>query len=1107
MKNLNKSLLCLTLAIILAGGSTAYAISPGQGLGESNNEVLSNITDYAEYGEAFRSPHSIVALPDGSVLVSDSKNHLIRKIANGVVETYGGITLENDDYGMPQGGWSDGDKDLAVFSSPTGITADAEGNVYIADADNNLIRKISSDGKVTTVAGDGFIGNQDGVAGTARFNYPQDVAIANDGTIYVADTLNHVIRKISVHGDVSTLNAPSTRTVEVMAGLAEFAGDYLDGDIHLAKFNEPSGLVIDNKGNLYISDTGNQLIRYIDFSANTVTTVGGNLEQSSFISDSNVLYTTGGHSDGDALKASFNFPKGLAITEENGILIADSLNHTIRYLLNGQVTTLAGDPNLLHNPTDVAVQEDGSILVTDSYNNTIRKFNTYEMVMKHLPQNNPVRVVVNSEVIQLDATPEAVGGRTMIPIRSFAKTMGYSLEYDNKDNTVLIGEGQTTIKLNISKPTITVAKSGSEEIQKRLDTAPFIKDSRAYVPLRALTEAFGYDVQWDNNSRTVMIQAAGLNLHSPLREAEIEKVTGIVHIQKAGGSKIFRAYEGFVLHHGDHIKTETHSSVVFKVSDVEDQVTVDENSMLYISDLRSEGSQNITRFYIWSGSVWANVSTLANSEDIFEVETPTTAMGVRGTVLLVGVDPATGESRFYIASGVGQVSRNGDSNSSGIVLRPNEQITLDDDTPSDDMAVYTNIADLDSLISNTSQSIIEAIIANKAAIDAENAEYIASLQQDNQDGETNQETINRINQNLENLVGNIINAAIRQGKVDEKEITDFINTINEQMDKKLDLDNVKPLELSEVEKAKQAQIKLLEEERKKKQEEAKQRQEQLKKQNEELLKKLEAQLEKQKLEKEKAAEAAKKKAAEEYAKKLANDAARAAFEAKQKALEEEKARQEAFVVAKNAESEPARTTPRRDRNRDDSPTPPSLTLIHPTDVLFSNERNQSFTVRAAKDVLVELYGNGDILDTKTGNGLEEDITLEATELDEGVYNFTITARDDVTGKVTTVTVPTITIDTTPPVFTEEFVYSPILSTFTITGGELGSTIKLIELFEGDPPEKIILDSIELDDNGNVTFDVPLLPDGNHIIVIKAIDAAGNFEYGIPHEMYVPGDDL
>lgn len=255
----------------------------------------------------------------------------------------------------------------------------------------------------------------------------------------------------------------------------------------------------------------------------------------------------------------------------------------------------------------------------------------------------------------------------------------------------------------------------------------------------------------------------------------------------------------------------------------------------------------------------------------------------QGTILFVGVDPATGEARFYLAPGQMQYQSGPDQPS--ITLYPNQSVSIDnqlDDVQSP--TVSDGVVDIDALISNTSNAIIEAIVSSKAAIDQENAAYVAKLQNASE-REPNQEAINRINNNLDNLVGNIVKNAISQGKFDEQQIQVVIDRINQQLDKKLDLDNVKPAQLSEQETAKQAQRQRLEAERNKRLELEKRRQQELKEQNEALQKKLKEQLERQKAEKEKAAEAAKKKVAEEHAKKLADQAAKDAFEAKQKALE------------------------------------------------------------------------------------------------------------------------------------------------------------------------------------------------------------------------------
>jgi ribosomal protein L27 len=297
--------------------------------------------------------------------------------------------------------------------------------------------------------------------------------------------------------------------------------------------------------------------------------------------------------------------------------------------------------------------------------------------------------------------------------------------------------------------------------------------------------------------------------------------------------------------------------------------------------------------------MYAKASSMKDSEDEFEIETPTAIMGVRGTNLFVGVNPGTGQSTFFIASGVGQVkkSKKGKENTSNpsVLLYPAQQININEDTSEDDLDSYANITDIDSLVGQSGPAVIEAIIKNKQAIDKENEEYLKNLKEQNEGQPKFQDDFDRIQQNLDNLVGNIVNGAIEKNKVNPNQIQDLINQVNQQIDKKLDLNSVKPLELTEQERQKQEQLKRLEEQRKQKQAEEKKKQEELKKQNEALLKKLEEQKKKQQEENQKRQEEAKKKAEEALKAKL-EAAARPALD---QAIQAIKAEKEAQEAAKN----------------------------------------------------------------------------------------------------------------------------------------------------------------------------------------------------------------
>lgn len=529
---LKRTSIALLVISLLFGGNLVLGATPSQGVIGQSGQVLTKVTTYAGDGKfemvdgvltasSFRTPQSLLVQADGSVLVTDSQNHLIRKISGGKTSTFAGITLSTNSFGFPVGALIDDIKEEAVFNAPDGIAADALGNIYIADAKNHAIRKISKAGEVSTLAGNGVRGNVDGKGKAASFNHPQDIAVAADGTLYVADTLNHVIRKITKDGTVTTLNAPSERGVEIVPGAVEETGNYLDGDLAKAQFNEPASLILDSTGNLFVSDAGNQRIRYIDLKAKKVTTVAGGVmaEDKKTIYEPEALYAQGDYVDGDALKAMFNFPLGLALTREGGLIIADSLNHAIRYLYKGKVTTIAGDVELssgnlngidrnaqLHKPTDVAIMADDSILVADAYNNTIRRIELYSLPSSLPVGNTIIKVVYGQQVIVFDTKPEISNSRTMVPVSAITTALGYTNVWVGSTKTVKISKGDITLELVVGMKSIKIVEKGQTDIIKATDAGPYIKNKRTYVPLRYLEE-LGIDVQWHAGTKTVILRA------------------------------------------------------------------------------------------------------------------------------------------------------------------------------------------------------------------------------------------------------------------------------------------------------------------------------------------------------------------------------------------------------------------------------------------------------------------------------------------------------------------------------------------------------------------------------------------------------------------------
>ncbi|MEF3302609.1 stalk domain-containing protein [Paenibacillus sp. GYB003] len=529
-KTLKRTIVPLLAATLLLGGTTAFGAGIDKAVVGGEGQILAQVSTYAGKGElgetngktadsTFRAPWSLLPMPNGSILVADARSNLIRQMSGSDVSTFAGITISKDAYNYPIGALLDGKAATAVFQQPKGLAADAKGNVYVADEKNHAIRKIDAGGNVTTLAGNGVLGSKDGKGREAAFYSPQDVAVAADGTVYVADTLNHSIRKIAPDGTVSTLNAPSKRAVEVAPGQYVPAGDYADGPLSAAKFNEPTGLAIDAKGNLYVSDSGNQLIRYIDLAANTVSTAAGSTAVKYGKSE---LYVTGDFADGTAAGAKFNFPRGLAVTKDGGLLIADSLNHSIRYLKNGVVSTVAGEKNgyegsadgternaELHHPSDVVVLGDGSLLVADAYNNKIRKIAFYELPAG-IAADGDVKVAYGGGKIEFDAQPEIVNGRTMVPVRIIAEALGFEVKFDENAQTgernVSLSQNGTTIQLTIDKPELKKTANGEAPVTKEIDAAPYIKEDRTYVPVRFFAEELGLDVQWHDATRTVILR-------------------------------------------------------------------------------------------------------------------------------------------------------------------------------------------------------------------------------------------------------------------------------------------------------------------------------------------------------------------------------------------------------------------------------------------------------------------------------------------------------------------------------------------------------------------------------------------------------------------------
>jgi serine/threonine-protein kinase len=283
----------------------------------------------------FNDPLGLAVGATGNIYVGDADNNLIRKISPaGVVSTFAGGGVGSNTNGIGT---------TASFYGPVDVAIDATGNLYVADQNNNLIRKISPVGVVSTFAGGGVGSNTNGTGTTASFGSPQGIAVDASGNIYVAG--GNLIRKITSSGVVTTLAGGGTNKSNANG----------DGMGIAASFVEPMGITVDTGGNVYVADFGDNLIRKIT-SSGAVTTIAGSFD---------VI----GNTNGKGSAASFNNPLGIAVDAAGNLYVSDYRNNLIRKISPvGVVSTLVS----MAGPKGIAVDVAGNIYVSDA-NDVIRK--------------------------------------------------------------------------------------------------------------------------------------------------------------------------------------------------------------------------------------------------------------------------------------------------------------------------------------------------------------------------------------------------------------------------------------------------------------------------------------------------------------------------------------------------------------------------------------------------------------------------------------------------------------------------------------------------------------------------------------------------------------
>jgi uncharacterized protein (TIGR03437 family) len=325
----------------VSGGIITTIAGNGTGFGGDNGPATSAQLDL---------PSGVAVDSTGDLYIGDARNGRVRRVSNGVITTVAGN-------GTPGSSGDNGPATAAQLNGTTyGLAVDSAGNLYIADAYNCRVRKVSN-GVIANIAGNGFCGfsGDNGPPNAAQLNVPSGVAVDSAGNIYIADTNNHRIREVS-NGVIITVAGSVT---------GGFAGD--GGDAINAELNFPEGVAVDSAGNLYIADTNNSRVRRV--SGGVITTVAGN--GSGYSGD-----------NGPAISAGLSYPSSVAVDSAGSLYIAGD-PYRIRKVSGGVITTVAGAGATvadgtppanaaLNAPSSIAVDPSGNVYISDTGNDRVR---------------------------------------------------------------------------------------------------------------------------------------------------------------------------------------------------------------------------------------------------------------------------------------------------------------------------------------------------------------------------------------------------------------------------------------------------------------------------------------------------------------------------------------------------------------------------------------------------------------------------------------------------------------------------------------------------------------------------------------------------------------
>ena len=418
-------------------------------------------------------PYGIIASGNTQLLVDTYGNRVLEINGDKVSVVAGKMTLN--------GGFKEGEALEAYFDQPMDIVQDSEKAIYVTDSENHVIRKIV-EGKVGTLAGTGEPGYLDSQDRTkAQFNLPTGLTINRDNNLYVADTLNHTIRKIAPDGVVTTV-----------AGTNK--SGYRDGSLSEALFNEPTDVVITAEGVIYVVDSGNQAIRKIE--KDRVTTVAGGM--TGVVEETG--YKKGGYVDG--ARAQFNFPKSLVVLENGEILVADTLNHAIRKIkTDGTVVTVLSAESGLEAPVGL-VYSSNKVTVAQKWKGEIATFAleperiiksslTHEEWLNEtpfLPKSEEVQLwLEGTQIIPEDVNAQLIDSRVYLPVRAIGEAVGATVTWEEKTQTATVTLGDKIVTI----------PSTSEHVK--------VVDGRILTGVRYLAENLGLSVDWVADYYAVVI--------------------------------------------------------------------------------------------------------------------------------------------------------------------------------------------------------------------------------------------------------------------------------------------------------------------------------------------------------------------------------------------------------------------------------------------------------------------------------------------------------------------------------------------------------------------------------------------------------------------------